>query len=266
MVDLQWLDSETARELRGNMHYIPPDELTQAVLNERQRMWKSYYSRNRKPNMRQLARELADVSCDEVFFLGCGSGRDVEYVLSFMPLHTVYCSDLSLTSLQQVPYRLQPYALQMGLFTSDLSACPVKARTMPVVIVNALHHTQDIHAPVEDLMRQGVHNIFINEPANNWLIRWLARRGIAQRIEYSGVKPGRLELHTVHDLAQRYGYRVKATTFWVFPSDYYRRLFSQAAIAQTIFFGLLNLLSRATNLIKFGNQAVVRLEKIQPTP
>ena len=262
LVAIDRLDAETARELRGNTFAFAPGEIAAAVEKERQAMWRSYYSRSRKPSMAQTARLLQDMPHEEVFLLGSGRGRDIEYLLTFLPLHTVYASDLSLSALQVTPHRLHPYALRLGLFTADLQACPVRVQHMPVVVVNALHHTADMHTALEGLLRHGYRYIVLNEPANNWLIRRLARRGMAQRVEYSGVKPGRLELATVRALAQRYGYHMHTTTLWIVPGDYYRKLWGSSTVLQPLFLAAIRALSRLTNLIKFGNQAVVRLEKM----
>lgn len=262
LVNIDRLDAETARELRGNTFTWAAGQIEQATQTERQAMWRNYYTRSRKASMAQTARVLQTLPGKEMFFLGCGRGRDIEYLLSFMPLHTVYASDLSLTALQVTPQRLQPYPLRVGLFTSDLNACPIAVQHIPVVVVNALHHTEDMHATLEAMLGNGYRTIVLNEPANNWLIRGLARRGVAQRVEYSGVKPGRLELRTVSALAERYGYHMHATTSWVFPGDYYRRLLGRVPALQSLFLAALGLLSRLTNPVKFGNQVVMRLEKI----
>lgn len=262
MVDMARLDTETARELSGNTFAWLPGEIEHQIQSERQGMWRSYYSRSRRGSMAQTARMLQRIPHETLFLLGCGRGRDIEYLLSFIPLHTVYASDLSLSALQVTPHRLQAYPLRLGLFTSDLNACPVREDSVPVVVVNALHHTADMHAALEAMLHNGYQHIVLNEPANNWLIRSMARRGMAQRVEYSGVKPGRLELRTVHDLARRYGYGMEAVTLWIVPGDYYRRLFGRIPALQPLVLAAINALSWLTNLVKFGNQAVVRLEKM----
>ena len=55
---------------------------------------------------------------------------------------------------------------------------------------------------VERLLAQGYKAILLVEPTSNALIKCLARRGLAQRVEYSGVKPGRLEIGELYRLCE----------------------------------------------------------------
>jgi hypothetical protein len=152
--------------------------------------------------------------------------------------------------------------MELGLFTSDLDACPVKSKNIPILIVNALHHTEDMHGALEQLLGKGYRNILLVEPTNNILLRFLASRGFARRIEYSGVYPGRLELRKLHAFGAAYNYRVSVTTGWALPEDYYRRLFGGSRRLEHAVLALLDMFSAVTNLVKFGNYSVVHLSKL----
>jgi hypothetical protein len=232
-----------------------------AVIAENAIIWDSYYWRQRRRTIKRLARYLDSVKLSRIFLLGTGTGRDLLFLQRLLPLETVYCSDLSVTALQLLLERLKKVALRVGLFTSDLAACPVATQEIPVLIVGALHHTQDIHQSLEGLLARGYEDLFLVEPIDNGLMRWLARRGVARRVEYSGVKPGRLALSRARELARRYGYEMKAATSWAFPEDYYRRILPNRRWVQRGFFLLLSLLTHISRPVKLGNRAVIHMRR-----
>lgn len=256
------LDEQTARELRGHDFNLTPQQVAQWVLKEKAVLWRSYYSRNRMKTMQHLAAFLDRADCRQVFFLGAGTGREIEYLLSFRKLHTVFCSDLSYSALRIIPARLREYGLEVGLFTSDLQHCPVASREIPVVVVNALHHTSDMHETLEALLDKQFENLFIVEPTDNFLVRMLSRLGWARRKEYSGVMPGRLELPRIKAMCKRHGYQLRLRTEWEFPRDYYRRFFGNSRWMQRWFFLLLNGFSRVTSVVQFGNFSVVHMSRL----
>lgn len=256
------LDAATAQELAGHTFNFTPQQTESFMRQEKALLWRNYYSRNRMGSIRRLARFLDRVDCRQVFFLGVGTGREIEYLLSFRDLHTVYCSDLSYTALRMVPARLAGRGLEIGLFTSDLQHCPVVSSEVPVVIVNALHHTQDMHTSLDGLLGKRFDDLFLIEPTDNFLIRFLARLGLAQRREYSGVIPGRLDLPRLKAMCQRHGYRLTLKTRWEFPRDYYKKLFGMSQGLQRLFFPMLNGFSSLTNLIQFGNFSIVHLARV----
>jgi hypothetical protein len=262
LVDPSSLDPETAREWRGNLRPATPAQIAAAVSAERRTLWRSFYSLSRRRSIKRLAVFLDRIGCDRIFSLGSGTGREIEYLLHFRPLAEIYCSDLSLTSLQFIPAKLAPYDLRLGLFTSDLNHCPVENSDVPIVIVNALHHTGDMHAALEGILARGPSHVFFVEPTDNALIRFLARKGVARRVEYSGVNPGRLHLRKLRTISRRCGFRIRLATMWIFPEDYYRRIFGKSRLIQKAFIAFLDVFSAATNLIKFGNASVVHLERI----
>ena len=174
LVNLEMLDAETARELRGNTYRASPAQIAAHVAAEQNSGWASYYAHSRKQSIQVLARYLKKEKVNTLFSLGSGTGREIYYLQQFMAFDSVYCSDLSATALQMVPYRLEPFDIKVGLFTADLAQVPIKIRDIPVLIVNALHHTQDMHAALGKLLEHGHCNVFLVEPTNNFLIRLLS--------------------------------------------------------------------------------------------
>lgn len=127
--------------------------------------------------------------------------------------------------------------------------------------MNALHHTQDMHAALGKLLEHGHCNVFLVEPTNNFLIRLLARWKLSQRVEYSGVKPGRLEVRELRRCCQEYQYDLTLTTLWTFPQDYFQRIFGSSPLIQRLFIAGVTLFSSVTNRIHFGNVTVAHLKK-----
>jgi len=117
--------------------------------------------------------------------------------------------------------------LRLRLFTSDLNRCSVESPKVPIVIVNALHHAGDMHAALEAILARGPEHVFFVEPTDNFLVRFLARKGFARRVEYSGLTPGRLGLKTLRAICGRSGYRPRITTMWIFPEDLHRQGFNR---------------------------------------
>jgi uncharacterized protein YbaR (Trm112 family) len=255
------LDTLTRRELEGNTFTLPPDQARLSVLSENARIWKRYYWRERSHSIKRLAAYLNKIDTRRVVFLGTGRGRDILFLSKYCQFDTLYCSDLSISALRMVPYRLGNSNLQLGLFTSNLNQCPLSSQDIPILIINALHHTRDMHAALERILAQGYVHIFLIEPTNNVLMRALAKRGYAQRLEYSGVKPGRLKIKRLRHMCKNRRYRLHLTTTWGFPQDYYFKLFPAKVSFQRTFFFLLHMFSRITNPVKFGNYSVAHLEK-----
>jgi hypothetical protein len=262
LVDPASLDTETVAEWTANQIELEPRRAMALVLAEGSDLWQSYYVRSRQAAVRTLAGYLDRIGTSEAFFLGVGTGREIAYLQRIRQFDRVFCSDLSSAALRLVPVRLEGHALEVGLFTSDLNRCPIACKEVPVVIVRALHHTHDMHDTIEDLLLQGYEHILFEEPVVNWIIHILARRGLAQREEYSGARPGRLSLARLRTMCQEHGYRLSLTTSWSLPEDYYQRVFGPGKRMQGLILGLLNQVSRASNTFKLGNVCVAHLEHI----
>jgi hypothetical protein len=258
-VDDEDLDEETRRERAGNTFLTSRRHTYASLIKEQATLWRDYYTRSRRRTIETLARYLG--SRRRVFFLGTGRGREIEYLLQFVKLDTVYCSDLAASPLGVLRARLESHPLRVGLFTSDLQHCPVAATDIPVVIVNALHHTRDLHGALERFLKSRFQDVLFVEPMDNRLLSILARFGLAQRVEYSGVKPGRLHLHRLRALCVQYGYDARVATSWSFPRDYFEKAVSNSPSIEELFFRLLDSFSSMTSLFEFGNMAVVHLAR-----
>ncbi len=259
-VDPTALSGQVADELQGNTYNLSSERIAAIMAAERVAGWRTYYARQRRRSMQQLAQYMQELPVAEIVSLGTGSGREIAYLMDLLPLRTVYCSDLSLTALRMVPERLKDADIQLGLFTSDLGRCPLWSRDVPILVVAALHHTEDMHATLERLLAHGYHDVLVVEPTSNALLQLLARRGLAHRVEYSGLHPGRLNHKALRAMAQQHGYRLSLTTLWVFPEDYFRRLNSRGRLSPQVFCAALDAFSMATNTIKLGNFSVAHLQ------
>ena len=118
------LDAETKRELEGNTVNLSPDQARLSVMQENIKIWKQYYWRQRRYSIKRLAAYLKKIDIREAFFLATGRGRDIFFLSRYCQFDTLYCSDLSLTALHMVPYRLGSFHYRLGLFTSNLDQCP----------------------------------------------------------------------------------------------------------------------------------------------
>jgi hypothetical protein len=258
LVNPSLLDPETKRELDGNTYEYSEESLNNYANGGR---GSYFYSHLQNNNFTHLSRYLKLVNINQIFLLGCGTGGDIKCLSKILRFHTVYLSDLSFSALYITPYRLKYTEIKIGLFTANLDDCPIDNKDLPILIYEALHHTSDMHSAIERLLIQGYKHIFFVEPTNNLLIKWLAKHGLAQRIEYSGVKPGRLNLNKLYSLCKEYGYKPLITTMWHFPEDYYRKYIGYSRLLQSLFLILIDLFSIITRPIRFGNESIVYLQK-----
>jgi hypothetical protein len=263
LAPVQDLDARAIRERETSFSPVPEKQFEMAAKLEKNLLWKDYYTRNRRKTIQYLSGYLTSVNNDRVFFLGAGTGREIGYLESFMKLDTVLCSDLSPAALSMIPVRLAEYDCKIGLFTSDITRCPIATRDMPVVFVNVLHHTPDMHEVLETYLGNHYKNIMLIEPTNNVLIRFLAKVGLARRLEYSGITPGRLEILKLRRLCKKHGYSLSIKTRWSFPQDYYQKVFRGAEWFLGFFFLLIDSLSLVTGVVKFGNISIAHLKKIE---
>lgn len=258
LVDISLLDAETTRELKGNT-YTLSDESIRKMANKDS--WSDYYSHLQKGNFIPLSRYLDRVHCSQIFALAAGTGYEIKCLSAMQQLDTVFCSDLSYSALYITLFTLQSIDIKVGLFTSNVDDCPIENKEIPILIYEGLHHTCDMHVAIEQLLINGYKHIFFVEPADNFLIKWLARKGLAQRVEYSGVKPGRLDLKKLYSLCKVHGYKSSVTTTWHFPEDYFRKFCRSSGLVQSLFLLLIDAFSAATNLLKFGNVAICYLQR-----
>ena len=113
------------------------------------------------------------------------------------------------------------------------------------------------------MMDKGYKDILLIEPVSNRLLRSLARSNIAQRVEYSGVAPSRLDLRQVEELCRQKGYSAVIKTNWKIPNDYYWKITGGRQWVGSLVVNTVRVLSRLTSVAKLGNSAVIHLTKQQ---
>lgn len=258
-INIAELDADKLRELKGNTYKLTEESINRATNKD---MWSEYYSHFSDKKIRYLLRYLDRIKCKQIFSLGSGTGYEFKKLLPLREFDTVYSSDLSYTALKIIPYTIDNFDVKVGLFTSDLEYCPIKCKDIPVLIYEALHHTNDMHLTIEQLLIKNYHNILFVEPTSNFVIRYLARKGLAQREEYSGLKPKWLKLDELHKLCRKYGYESFVTTIWEIPEDYFRKFHKGEGIIQKIFLFAIDIISVITNILKFGSFSIVYLRKL----
>ena len=72
------------------------------------------------------------------------------------------------------------------------------------LVFQALHHTSDIHIALDSLLRNNFSTLVVVEPTTNWLIEFLAKLGLAKRVEYSGLNPSWLNLSEAKRIADEH--------------------------------------------------------------
>lgn len=252
------LDAEKKRELDGNTD-LQDLETIQQTLSETP--GNAYYNYMRKAQIQDLLAFIGTRNMDALVALGTGYATELKDLLRHIVINKLFVSDLTFTSLMVVPFTLTKYTGKLCFFTSDLDLCPIQTQSLPVLVYQALHHTPDIHRTIEGLLKNGYEEMYFVEPADNLFLRFLARWGLAQRVEYSGVKPGRVNLGTLRRLCRIYRYDLKVKIRWELPEDYLRRLIPRDGLMLNWFITCLKVFSYISGFFDFGNAATLRLKK-----
>jgi hypothetical protein len=267
-VDPEALDAEKARELAGNTLSLDDDTVEHYL---RKVDWNPLLKHWSSQKLAILRRYLTDLEPKSLAFLGTGTGFEVPPLLEWKgEADELLLSDLSASAMQIARVRMSQAGLprhgNCSYFTSDLDAVPLRSTDSNLVIYECLHHTGDMHAALERMLAFGYRTISFVEPTNNWAIRALARRGLAQRIEYSGVDPDRLDIRRVRQLARAYGYRMRLQTMWELPIDYVasvgRKLHLRQEWAERLAMSLCGALSLVGRPFHFGNFTICSLVRI----
>ncbi|MFV3074467.1 hypothetical protein [Niveispirillum fermenti] len=256
------VDEHKKREISYTFEYKDEEKIK---LQLAKHTWSSYYNYFQTGKFKRILGLIRRCGGDEFAVMGCGSGYDIgQLIVQGASPRRIYASDLSIHSVRIVPHQLRQfgYSGELALFTSDLDFVPIRSRKVPVIVFEALHHTPEMHHSIDKLLAYGYDNVIFVEPTNNMVIRWLARRGLAQRIEYSGLKPGRLELDRLRRMAETHGYDLSIRTLWEFPEDYFRRLpGNRSRLVEWAFLRALSVWSAISNIAKFGNMSIVHLTR-----
>ncbi|OGM15580.1 hypothetical protein A2V56_00270 [Candidatus Woesebacteria bacterium RBG_19FT_COMBO_42_9] len=253
------LDSETKRELKGNSYPLTKKNIEHYANKDK---WSAYYNHFVNQKFEYLLKFLDSIHMGGIISLGSGHGFELKEILKRKKFNLVFSSDLAYAATSIVPVTLKDYNVDLGLFTSDLNHTPVIPNNdMPILIYEALHHTGDIHFTVEELLKRKFKNILFVEPTTNFLIKILAKFNLAQRVEYSGLKPDFLDIDILKKLSKKYNYNLKIRTLWDIPEDYFRVICKRDSLLQTILLKFIDIFSQVGNVFQFGSFAVVSLEQ-----
>jgi len=262
-VDVAELDDHKSNELHGNEIGSDADVVEHFLAKED---WSSFSRHFVSLKIASLYRYIRDGGRGQAAFLGSGTGFEIGPLWreGYRPAR-LFVSDLNRSTLEVAKFNLASQNIdestQVCLFTSDLDAVPLKDRALPLVVYECLHHTPDMHATIERMLRYGYESICFVEPCSNWLMRIFARVGLAQREEYSGLEPDRLDLKRLRRLCDRYGYRLEVHTMWELPVDYFERVSRNRPWLERVMIGAIDAFSFVLRPFRFGNFAACRLTR-----
>lgn len=253
------LDNRTRKELKGNKYKL--DKKTISLYSTKDK-WSYYhqYQSNKKFNI--VIKKLNKIPAKGIVSLGSGTGFELKKILNVKKLDLVFSSDLSFTATMIVPYSLKKFDINLGLFTADMNYSPfIPHKDIPLIIYEAMHHTPNVHDTIKNLMLQGYRNILFVEPTTNFIVKFLAKFGIAERIEYSGSKPSLLSIKRLRKIAKKYNYNLEIDTVWEFPEEYYRKIFGNNRFLEKLFLKFVDLCSWMGNYNKIGYMSIGFLSK-----
>lgn len=258
-VHIKDLDRETKRELKGNSYSLSKKNIKHYANKDK---WSSYYNHFSNQKFNYLITYLNSFPVNGIISLGSGTGFELKEILKRKKINKIFSSDLAFSATSVVPTTLKDFDINLCLFTSDLNRTPaLPDDNLPILIYEALHHTKDIHSTIEKLLQRGFKNLLFVEPSTNFLIRILAKFGLAQRIEYSGLKPDFLDIGILKKLAKKHKYKLKIHTLWDVPEDFFRVICKNESFFQTVLLRLIDLISQIGDVFKFGSFAIVSLER-----
>ena len=253
------LDRETKRELKGNSFSLSKKNIEHYANKD---IWSDYYNHFVNQKFSYLVAFLNSIPLKGIISLGSGPGFELKEILKRKRINLIFSSDLALSATSVVPTTLNNYNTSLCLFTSDLNFVPIIPNSsLPILIYEALHHTKDIHKTIEGLLQRGYKNILFVEPTTNFVIKILARFNLAQRVEYSGIRPDFLDINRLKKLSKKYEYKLKIRTLWDIPEDFIRVICKKGSPLEPLLLKLIDLISKTGNLFQFGSFAIVSLER-----
>jgi len=254
------LDKHTKNELSGNKIKLDKKTITHYANKDK---WSKYYNHFVDIKINKVLKAIKAADRNVIVSLGSGPGFELKEIMKRKKFDTLLSSDLAFSATAIVPTTLKKYNCGYILFTSDLNYPPVLKRNDQVILIyEALHHTKDAHKTVGKLMSKKYDHIVFVEPITNIFVKLLSLIGIAQREEYSGLIPNFIILSKIKELAIKYKYNINVNTMWEIPEDYFRLVIKKKSRLEQPMIKLIDIISYLGNLIKFGNFAVVHLEKI----
>ena len=108
--------------------------------------------------------------------LGSGAGFELRVLSEFISFDKIIASDISWSASHAIRMSVEARTGMLGLFTCDFNRCPVKRSSEMVCFVfEALHHTDNVHMTIENLISKNFDHIVFVEPTRNWLINSVSR-------------------------------------------------------------------------------------------
>jgi hypothetical protein len=195
--------------------------------------------------------------------LGSGAGFELRVLSQFLSFDKIIASDISWTASHAITTSVEERTGMLGLFACDFNRCPVK-RSADVVcfVFEALHHTDNVHTTIENLISRNFDHLVLVEPTRNWFVNLLSKVGLTMNIEYSGLKPDWIDLRSVRTIAHRHGYRMEVTTWWPFPDSMVPKWVKKSNVFSMMLCYAVDSLSYLTNLFHFGGMSAVHMEKL----
>lgn len=257
LVNPKLLSKQVRNELKGNVIPLTSKNIKRFATKDK---WSNYYNHFVSQKIDYLVQGLEKIKAEGIISLGSGPGFELKQILKRKHYPLVFSSDLAITTTKIVPHSLKGFDITLCLFTSDLNFIPVlPKKTLPILIYEALHHTKNSTKTIEKMMKKKYENIFFVEPCTNFLIKFLAKLGLAQREEYSGLIPDFIDLEKLKKTVGRYGYHANIKTIWDIPEEYIRLICKKGSGIESALLKAIDLASAIGNLFNFGSFAIVHL-------
>jgi hypothetical protein len=265
LLDTGRLSPEKRSEAAGNAFPYTDEEIAKKLNKGYRSRYVSAVMGRKFDRMFKLLSAKLGLRPELYVSLGAGTAFETgELLKRGLQPRTLIISDLASEPLRFAPHLLKGVHSDVLYVTADMDSCPVRLENAAVIVFEALHHTPDMHVTIDRLLARRYRCIAFVEPTSNALIRWAARRGLAQRKEYSGCIPGRLDLGRLAQMARAHNYAVTRTTLWELPEDYYRRVAGRIHDAGWVV-GLFMLATRTfevlTTWLMPGNMTIAVLTK-----
>lgn len=253
------LNNRTKMELKGNEYKLDKKTIRKYANKDR---WSYYDQYQSDKKFATLIEKLNKISAKGIISLGSGTGYELKKILQVKKFDLVFSSDLSFTATTIVPYSLKKFNIDLGLFTADMNYSPfIPHPEIPLIVYEAMHHTSNVHDTMKSIMLEGYDKILFVEPTTNFIVKFLAKLGLAERVEYSGSKPSLLSIKKLRKIAKKYNYDLEIDTVWEFPEDYYRKVLGNNRFLEKLFLKFVDLCSWIGNFNKIGYMSIGFLSK-----